>query len=108
MSITWSSNMRQLSIFMLFIAGGLSNLAAGDLSPVTAQLDSHFTAAWKEANLTPAEPATDAAYLRRVYLDIAGTLPPPEKIRAFLLDPSPDKRATVVDDLLKSPQYASR
>src|SRR5437773_756261 len=55
----------------------------------------------KNANLS-------ARFLRRAYLDIVGTLPPPPKVRAFLLDPSPDKRARLVEELLKSPEYAVR
>jgi hypothetical protein len=65
-------------------------------------------AAWEKAAIRPAPVADDAAYLRRAYLDIAGTLPPPEKIRAFLLDPSADKRARAIDHLLASPEYATR
>src|SRR5688500_856312 len=82
-------------IASLFSLAGLAVLRGDDRTAVTARLDAHFAAAWKNAGLIPAEPATDAAYLRRVYLDIAGTLPPPDKIQAFLLDQSADKRAKV-------------
>ena len=93
---------------ILTLLGGSAKLFGEELTSVTAKLDAHFTAAWQQANLTPAEPTTDAAYLRRVYLDIAGTLPPPEKIGAFLLDQSAEKRAKLVDELLASPHYATR
>ena len=43
----------------------------------------------------------DHTYIRRVYLDIIGLLPPPEKITAFVVDPNPGKRELLVKELLK-------
>lgn len=42
----------------------------------------------------------DAAFLRRIYLDLIGLPPTPEELSAFLADASPDKRARVITDLL--------
>ncbi len=54
----------------------------------------------------PASPrAHDAEFLRRVYLDITGVIPPPEKVAAFLDSKDPAKRAKVIDELLASPLY---
>ena len=47
--------------------------------------------------LTPARPASDAVFLRRVYLDAIGTLPTAEEARAFLDDASPSKRSALID-----------
>ena len=33
-----------------------------------------------------AEPVNDRIYIRRIYLDIIGLLPPPEKVDAFMSD----------------------
>jgi hypothetical protein len=97
------------SILAFLVALGFAwNLRAEDVPLAVAQLDVHFTAAWSKAGIRPAPPADDAAYLRRAYLDITGTLPPPATIRAFLLDPSADKRGKVVDQLLAGPEYATR
>jgi hypothetical protein len=57
-------------------------------------------------NILPSQPADDATYLRRVYLDIIGTLPTANESRAFLSDPRPERRAILVDVLLKRPEYA--
>ncbi len=48
------------------------------------------------------EPAAvgDAAYARRVYLDVWGLLPTPEQLDAFVADPNPDKRTALVSALL--------
>src|SRR5262245_22308109 len=50
--------------------------------------------------------ADDQTFLRRIYLDLTGKLPDPDALRKFSADPAADKRATVVDKLLKSDAYA--
>jgi hypothetical protein len=52
--------------------------------------------------------ATDAEYLRRVCLDLTGMIPTAPEAREFLDDPSPYKRARLVDRLFASPEYARR
>jgi hypothetical protein len=42
----------------------------------------------------------DAAFVRRVYLDFVGLLPPRERLREFLADENPTKRERLVDELL--------
>ncbi|HEX2475861.1 MAG TPA: DUF1549 domain-containing protein [Lacipirellulaceae bacterium] len=49
--------------------------------------------------------ASDATFLRRVWLDIVGDIPTPEHVTAFLIDPDPQKRERVVRELLDNPQY---
>jgi hypothetical protein len=56
----------------------------------------------------PAPPATDAEFARRVWLDLAGMIPPASDAREFLDDPSPYKRSRLVDRLLASPEYVRR
>ena len=60
----------------------------------------------RKLNIVPAGPADDATFLRRVFLDIIGTLPTPDEARAFLTDSQPDRRARLVDALLQRPEYA--
>src|SRR5262245_48874148 len=48
----------------------------------------------------------DAAFLRRVSLDLTGKLPDLEALHRFVSDAARDKRAKVVDDLLKDESYA--
>ena len=49
----------------------------------------------------------DATYLRRAYLKIIGRIPTHAEAVHFLNNPLPDKRATLIDDLLDSPGYVS-
>jgi hypothetical protein len=53
-----------------------------------------------------AAPASDGEFLRRVHLDLIGYGPSAEETRAFLDDPSSDKRRAVIDRLLDSPEFA--
>jgi hypothetical protein len=52
--------------------------------------------------------APDAEFLRRVWLDLAGTIPSSDQARAFLDDRDPTKREKLVDRLLASPDFARR
>ncbi|GIW82042.1 MAG: hypothetical protein KatS3mg105_3849 [Gemmatales bacterium] len=52
--------------------------------------------------------SSDAEFLRRVYLDLTGSIPPFEVAQQFLADKSPNKRQTLIDRLLRSPEYARR
>lgn len=49
--------------------------------------------------------ADDAEFVRRVYLDITGVIPPADKVVAFLDSKQPDKRARLIDELLASQNY---
>ncbi len=57
--------------------------------------------------IIPSEVCTDAEFLRRVSLDLTGTLPTAREVEAFLADHSSDKRANKVDELLDRPGYVA-
>jgi hypothetical protein len=69
-------------------------------------IDRHVLDKLRRLNLPPAPLADDATFLRRASLDVAGELPTPAEVRAFLADPSPDKRAKKIDELLARPGHA--
>lgn len=50
--------------------------------------------------------ASDAEFVRRVYLDLNGRIPTRDETRRFLDDSAADKRAKLIDTLLASPEYA--
>jgi hypothetical protein len=60
----------------------------------------------RRLNLLPSELCEDAEYLRRFYLDVIGTLPTAAEARRFLADKRSDKRARLVEELLRRPEYA--
>jgi hypothetical protein len=72
----------------------------------TQQVDDWFEAQWKKQELRPAAACDDAVFLRRVSIDLTGSLPDPREIRAFLRSDRKDKRIAKIDELLASPKAA--
>jgi hypothetical protein len=70
-------------------------------------IDRHVLAKLRRLNIPPAPLAEDLTFLRRASLDVAGDLPTPAEVRAFLADPRPDKRARKIDELLARPGHAA-
>ena len=69
-------------------------------------IDDHIWSKLERLGLRPSDPAEDATYLRRAYIDTIGRLPTPDEARAFLQDPSPEKRSLLVESLLDRPEFA--
>ena len=74
--------------------------------PTNNFIDELVFAKLQKLNVLPSEGADDAEYLRRVYLDVIGTLPTPAEARKFLGDTRENKRALLVDELLTRPEFA--
>jgi hypothetical protein len=74
--------------------------------PRTNFIDDLVWAKLKELGVAPSEPANDSSFMRRAYLDVIGRLPTADEARAFLADPSPAKRVTLIDALLAREAYA--
>ena len=72
-----------------------------------SKVDEHVVGKLRKLGIVPSETCTDTEFLRRVSLDLVGTLPTPDEINSFLADKSPAKRATKIDQLLKTPAYAA-
>lgn len=70
-------------------------------------VDKHVYDKLRKLNVLPSKLATDGDYLRRVYLDVIGTLPTAEEARKFLASSDRDRRAKLVDRLLQRPEYAT-
>jgi hypothetical protein len=70
-----------------------------------AEIDVLLESAWTKNEVVPAPPASEAEFLRRVYLDIAGRIPSVAECRQFFHDGDPHKRQKCVEELLDSPAY---
>lgn len=70
-------------------------------------IDKHIDAKLKRLKIQPAPEASEATFLRRIYIDLTGIPPTPEQIRAFLEDrASPRmKRARLIDRLIGSREF---
>jgi Protein of unknown function (DUF1553)/Protein of unknown function (DUF1549) len=56
--------------------------------------------------IRPAAVCSDAVFVRRVYLDVIGTLPTAFEAQSFILDRNPNKRTVLVDRLLERDEFA--
>ncbi len=83
-------------------------LKAATVAPdVVAELiDRALEAEWKERKLQPADGADDATWLRRLSVDLCGTIPLREEVAAFLEDKRADKRARKISEYLADPAFA--
>ena len=57
--------------------------------------------------ITPSAICSDTEFLRRVSIDLTGTLPSPDEVLAFIADQAADKRIRKIDELLERPSYAA-
>lgn len=70
------------------------------------EIDRLVFARFEKLGLTPANPCSDAVFVRRVNLDVIGTLPTATQAREFILDQNPDKRRKLIDQLLERDEFA--
>ena len=68
-------------------------------------IDKYIFARLRKFNIVPSELSSDAEFLRRVCLDVTGTLPPPGRVREFLASKDPRKRNKLIEILLNSLEY---
>jgi hypothetical protein len=72
----------------------------------SADVDARVRAEWAKAGATATAPADDATWLRRAWLDVLGTVPPPEVVLHFLADTGKDRRARAVEAMFASSLWA--
>lgn len=75
--------------------------------PTPTKIDELVVGKLKKLGIVPSDLASDAEFLRRVRIDLTGTLPTLPEVEAFLANPSPNKRAEKIDELLETPEYAA-
>jgi hypothetical protein len=69
-------------------------------------IDPLVDAKLRKLNIVPSGPVEDSEFLRRVCLDVIGTLPTADEVRKFLADSRNDKRSRLIDEFLERPEYA--
>ncbi|QDU20923.1 DUF1549 and DUF1553 domain-containing protein [Urbifossiella limnaea] len=76
--------------------------------PLHARIDRLIAAGHPNHSKLAAPAADDGEFLRRVTLDLSGTIPSTAEATAFFADTAPDKRVKLIDRLLAAPSYARR
>ena len=87
--------------------GGLDRVPRAKALAAAREIDRLVEADLAAHRLKPNPPVDDAAFLRRVSLDLAGRIPTADETNRFLSSSAPDKREALVDALLESPGYVS-
>ncbi|MBI1313337.1 DUF1549 domain-containing protein [bacterium] len=72
------------------------------------RIDELIVAKLRRLGIVPAPLCTDTEFLRRISLDMTGTLPTPQEVKAFVAGTLPDKRLRKIDELLERPTYTAR
>jgi len=91
------------------------DVTSAEVNPATRQnairaakkIDDLVAANHAAHNVQPNPLTSDSQFVRRIYLDITGTIPTYKQTRAFLNSKEDDKRSQLIDELLNSDGYAS-
>jgi len=77
-----------------------------DVDPIAqSRIDELVSARLKQLGIAPAKVCSDGVFVRRVYLDVTGSLPTADEAKQFLNDSDPDKRRKLIDRLLEREEF---
>jgi hypothetical protein len=96
-----------LAVVGLAMPAWADSVPPDDAHALAAKIDQLIAARWAKENVTPAPPAEDGVFLRRLSLDVIGRIPSVAETRRFLRDPASGKRQQAIDRLLDSPGYVT-
>ena len=103
----WPDNADDKSVYRVAELAPRKPRIPADKPGLNNTVDRFVNVYFEEKNIDWPEVVNDGVYIRRVYLDIIGLLPPQEKIRSFSADPNPGKREALVRELLsRNDDYA--
>jgi hypothetical protein len=107
MLVRYAGQVEAVSILVPRAATSNDELATAHHYDSAGLLDDQINDKLKKLNIVPSELTSDTEFLRRVSLDLIGTLPAPAELQAFAADSRPYKRAKKIDELLARPEYAA-
>ncbi len=95
-------------------AGQVASVGVGVVGPAISDypkvarsnfIDDYVFEKLRKFNIVPSDLSSDSEFLRRVCLDLTGTLPPSGRVREFLASKDARKREKLVDTLIGSPEF---
>ena len=95
-----------VAVFMLLTVS-LIPFTGSAAEPLYQQIDKLIAARHENFSSFVSSDTSDTAFLRRLYLDLTGSVPPLKVTKAFIASTAPDKRTLVVNQLLDSPEYVN-
>jgi hypothetical protein len=90
----------------IVIAIGLGANPKESPAELAAWIDTKLEASWRAKNLPTREVASDEVFLRRAYLELAGTIPSVAEARDFLESTSASKREQLIRTLLDDKRFS--
>jgi hypothetical protein len=102
--------------FLLGVVLLIGNISSAQTSPAlfetavapqaTSRIDELVFSKLQQLGIPPANLCSDGVFVRRVYLDVIGTLPTAQEASDFILSQKPDKRRELIDRLLERDEFA--
>ncbi|HCU86840.1 MAG TPA: hypothetical protein DGP39_04870 [Verrucomicrobiales bacterium] len=92
---------------LLVLVVATANALADEPVDSSSRIDAIILLDLKKHGLKPNPPASDVQFVRRVYLDVMGRIPTDKELERFQADIREDRRAKLIDELLKSPGHES-
>lgn len=95
-------------------AGQAASATVGVMGAISAKypetprvnfIDNHIFDKLRRFRILPSELSSDAEFVRRLCLDLTGTLPPPSRVGEFIASKDPKKREKLIDVLIGSPEF---
>ncbi|MBL8214020.1 MAG: DUF1553 domain-containing protein, partial [Bryobacterales bacterium] len=95
-------------------AGGVASATVGVIGPAVASfpaapkgnfIDELVWDKLRRFRIPPSAKSSDAEFVRRVALDLTGTLPPPARAQEFIASRDPGKRAKLIGTLMGTPEF---
>jgi len=109
-----SAKRRGETSILVRAAGQVASVGVGVIGPPVQDypktpranfIDEYVFEKLRNFQIVPSELTSDSEFLRRVCLDLTGTLPPPQRVRDFLASADPRKREQVINALVASPEF---
>ena len=98
--------MGRVDVFRIFIPEGNSIRKYPEVAS-SNDIDKSIYRQLRKLNIIASAACTDEQFLRRVFIDLTGTVPSADQTALFLSDQDPDKRDKLVDERLESPEFNS-
>ena len=98
--------MGRVDVFRIFIPEDNSIRKYPEVAS-SNEIDKSIYRQLRKLNIIASAACTDEQFLRRVFIDLTGTVPSADQTALFLSDQNPDKRDKLVDERLESPEFNS-
>ena len=103
----WPDNTNEKSVYRVAELAPRMPVLPRDESGLANPIDRFVNAYFEAKGISWPSIVDDKIFIRRVFLDIIGLLPPPEKVDAFIKDNNSSKRELLVTELLnRNDDYA--